>query len=92
MYLEDSFYKALLDNLYDGVYFVDVERSIIYWNRGAERLTGYGGDEVIGHYCRENILEHVDDMGSRLCESDLCPWGPILSVGVSRGGVGDFLT
>ncbi|HEX7541873.1 MAG TPA: PAS domain-containing protein [Anaerolineales bacterium] len=33
--------KDILDNLYDGVYFVDPERRITYWNNGAERITGY---------------------------------------------------
>lgn len=38
-----SFYKDLLDNLHDGVYFVDRNRSIVYWNEGAKRLMGYPG-------------------------------------------------
>ena len=39
--LTDDFYKGLLDNLYDGVYFVERNRGIVYWNKGAERITGY---------------------------------------------------
>ena len=70
---EEDFYKNLLDNLYDGVYFLDAERRITYWNKGAERLTGYGADEVIDCYCRDDILMHVDEMGNKLCETDLCP-------------------
>jgi PAS domain-containing protein len=34
---EKNFYKDIIDNLYDGVYFVDRERVITYWNKGAER-------------------------------------------------------
>ena len=30
----DDFYKELVDNLFDGVYFVDRERVITYWKRG----------------------------------------------------------
>jgi len=44
----------LLDNLHDGVYFVDCERRITYWNRGAERITGYSADEVVGSRCSDN--------------------------------------
>ena len=44
----DDFYKTLLDNLYDGVYFVDRDRRITYWNKGAERITGYAAREVEG--------------------------------------------
>lgn len=84
MHYEEGFYKQLLDNLYDGVYFLDSERSITYWNRGAERLTGYRADEVVGCYCRENILEHVDENGNRLCDSDLCPAVKTLKDGMDR--------
>lgn len=84
MHYEDRFYKKLLDNLYDGVYFLDAERSITYWNHGAERITGYGAEEVVGCYCRENILEHVDENGNRLCDSDLCPAVKTLKDGLDR--------
>ena len=63
----DHFYKELLDNLYDGVYFVDRQRRITYWNRGAERLTGYGSEEVLGRCCADNILVHTDAEGRQLC-------------------------
>ncbi len=84
MEFKDGFYKTLLDNLYDGVYFVDVERRITYWNRGAERLTGYRSHEVMGRFCRENILEHVDEKGNNLCETSLCPVAKTLVDGLAR--------
>jgi diguanylate cyclase (GGDEF)-like protein/PAS domain S-box-containing protein len=67
-----EFYKNLLDNLYDGVYFLDRERSIHYWNKGAERITGYSRGEVEGSQCWNNILMHVDSEGKSLCQ-DRCP-------------------
>jgi PAS domain-containing protein len=48
------FVEKLLENLYDGVYFVDCDRRILYWNKGAERISGYSAGEVIGRYCHEN--------------------------------------
>ena len=36
-----DFYKRLIDHISDGVYFVDRDRKILYWNDGASRLTGY---------------------------------------------------
>jgi diguanylate cyclase (GGDEF)-like protein/PAS domain S-box-containing protein len=63
----NEFYKDLLDNLSDGVYFVDGERKITYWNKGAERITGYSSMDVVGHCCTDNILKHVDDSGTELC-------------------------
>ncbi len=69
---EDNFHKSLIDNLYDGVYFVDTERLITYWNKGAERITGYAPEEVMGRYCHSNLLDHVTDAGQHLCK-DGCP-------------------
>ncbi len=68
----DLFYKTLLDNLYDGVYFVDRKRTITYWNKGAERITGYPANEVIGKNCADNLLMHSDKRGNILCLT-LCP-------------------
>jgi len=72
MEMHERFYKDLLDNLYEGVYFADRERKIIYWNRGAERITGYSTGEVVGHHCFDNILFHVDEAGNVLCRGG-CP-------------------
>jgi PAS domain S-box-containing protein len=55
------------ENLSDGVYFVDRGRRILYWNKGAERITGYSKDEVLGRRCRDNLLNHCDDAGTILC-------------------------
>jgi diguanylate cyclase (GGDEF)-like protein/PAS domain S-box-containing protein len=67
-----EFFKSLLDNLTDGVYFVDRERRITYWNQGAERITGYESGEVMGRQCHENILMHMDGSGCLLCHGE-CP-------------------
>jgi len=68
----DEIYRAIVDNLYEGVYFVDMDRRITYWNRGAERITGYGAHEVVGRPCAENLLVHVDGTGRCLCIGS-CP-------------------
>lgn len=65
-------YRAVMDSLYDGVYFVGLDRTIEYWNHSAERLSGYPAQCVIGHRCMDNILDHVDEDGERLCVSR-CP-------------------
>jgi len=72
MEINESFYHEVLDDVSDGVYFVDTARKIIYWNRGAERITGYTASEVLGFSCYENILVHVDDEGRNLCVEG-CP-------------------
>ena len=78
-----DFYENILDNLYDGVYILDRERKISYWSKGAERISGFRSDEVVGHCCAENILNHVDQHGKSLCWSG-CPVTGTLSDGQFR--------
>jgi len=72
MIADEHFYKNLLDNIYDGVYFVDINRKILYWNTSAEKLTGYESSEMVGRHCWDNILMHVDNKGISLCKG-FCP-------------------
>jgi len=76
-------HETIVDNLHDGVYYVDTERRISYWNRGAERLTGYRAAEVVGRYCYDNILCHVDGQGTNLCTSG-CPLLATMQDGTDR--------
>ena len=78
-----SFHAKLLDSIFDGVYFVDAERKITYWNRGAESLTGYSADEAVRRYCYDNFLGHVDEKGCALCTNG-CPLGATLLDGRRR--------
>jgi diguanylate cyclase (GGDEF)-like protein/PAS domain S-box-containing protein len=78
---DQDFYKHLLDQMSDGVYFVDLDRKILYWNEGAYRLTGYSAEEILGRCCQDNILCHVDMAGNRLCKEG-CP----LTASIQDGG------
>jgi diguanylate cyclase (GGDEF)-like protein/PAS domain S-box-containing protein len=69
---DEKFYKELIDHLSDGVYFVDRERVITYWNKGAERITGYKSSQVVGRACHANLLNHVTASGIPLCRNK-CP-------------------
>jgi diguanylate cyclase (GGDEF)-like protein/PAS domain S-box-containing protein len=80
---EGELYKNILDSMYDGVYFVDRTRKITYWNRGAERISGYQSSEVVGKRCSDNILMHVDDKGASLCKS-MCPLAKTIIDRVTR--------
>jgi diguanylate cyclase (GGDEF)-like protein/PAS domain S-box-containing protein len=64
---DGEFLAKVLDCLHDGVYYVDVERRISYWNKGAERISGFTGAEVVGKHCWDNLLGHVDEEGNALC-------------------------
>jgi diguanylate cyclase (GGDEF)-like protein/PAS domain S-box-containing protein len=76
-------HKNILDNLYDGLYFVDLERRITYWNKGAEMISGFSSSGVIGACCSDNILMHVDEQGTLLC-NELCPLTATIADGTPR--------
>ncbi|MFA6709356.1 MAG: sensor domain-containing diguanylate cyclase [Fusobacterium sp.] len=65
-------YTKILNGISEGVYFVDINRKISFWNRAAEDITGYLSKEIINRYCCDNILNHVDEKGNKLCISG-CP-------------------
>jgi diguanylate cyclase (GGDEF)-like protein/PAS domain S-box-containing protein len=73
----------LLDSLFDGVYFVDTNRRITYWNAAAERISGYSRPEVLGSSCADNMLRHVDGKGCELCDGG-CPLAGTMEDGQPR--------
>jgi diguanylate cyclase (GGDEF)-like protein/PAS domain S-box-containing protein len=79
--LDANLYHAILDQVEDGVYFVDRQRRVLLWNRGAEALTGYPRAEVIGDQCENRRLCHVDESGRLLCMTG-CPLQVALDSGV----------
>lgn len=81
--MTDDLYRQMLENLYEGVYFVDEKRIITFWNKGAERITGYHADEILGRACYDNILKHVNDEGCQLCLKG-CPLQATIEDGVMR--------
>lgn len=62
---------VVLQSIVDGVYTTDNRRNITFWNKGAERITGYQSRDVAGKPCSE-ILRHIDEKGHSLCAS-ACP-------------------
>lgn len=68
----DSELVRTLNSLYDGVYVVNPQRVILFWNKAAEAMTGYSAEEVIGKSCKDDILNHIDENGILLCHS-ACP-------------------
>lgn len=75
--------EDILNDLREGVYFVDRDRGITFWNRGAEQITGFSADEMIGRFCSDNRLIHVDEHGRKLC-IDGCPLHETLEDGAAR--------
>ena len=54
------------------MYLVDRTERVLWWNRGAEAITGFSRAEVVGRTCAENLLCHVDSSGRFLCTNG-CP-------------------
>ncbi|MGD9581703.1 MAG: SpoIIE family protein phosphatase, partial [Vampirovibrionia bacterium] len=64
---------SLLNHIHEGIYFVDVNRQIKFWNRGAEKITGYKADEMIGNKCSDHIMKQEKEIGMNICDVK-CPF------------------
>jgi diguanylate cyclase (GGDEF)-like protein/PAS domain S-box-containing protein len=61
-FAELDLFRNILENLHIAIYFVNREGRILFWNDGAERITGYLRQEVIGRLCQGNFLGELDDV------------------------------
>jgi diguanylate cyclase (GGDEF)-like protein/PAS domain S-box-containing protein len=59
---DPEIYHDVLDKLQTGVYIVDRNRRIRFWNEGAEKLTGYLRQDVVGRFLRDHLLAAGDDV------------------------------
>ena len=65
-------FRAALESLQTGVCVVDRDRKIKFWNDGAERITGYLRQEVLGRFCGDILLIKSHEKKAALCEQS-CP-------------------
>lgn len=61
-----------MDRIETGVFAVDLDRKISYWNYGAEEITGFLSQDVLGRPCSDSILLEYDDHNPLLCMHQ-CP-------------------
>jgi diguanylate cyclase (GGDEF)-like protein/PAS domain S-box-containing protein len=71
-FIDPEIYRDILDELQIGVSVLDLQRKIVFWSDGAEKITGYTRIEVLGHSCTENILPYCDQRTCEMCEEN-CP-------------------
>ncbi|MGA3105071.1 MAG: PAS domain-containing protein [Terriglobales bacterium] len=64
-------FRHLVEDLPVGIYIVDQDRRIRFWNRGVERITGYLSHEVVGHVL-EDAVQICDRRGNQLI-GEYCP-------------------
>jgi diguanylate cyclase (GGDEF)-like protein/PAS domain S-box-containing protein len=88
--LDCDIYQSILDQTNDGIYFVDDQRLITYWNRAAERISGYPAAEMLGQRCSEDRLCHIDCEGREMC-STMCPLSRAVSNSQSSGQIRVYL-
>jgi len=69
---DPEIYRTILEVLKIGLCVVDRQKKIVFWNDGAENITGYRRHEVVGHECVHNILKHCDGKRCELCGAH-CP-------------------
>lgn len=79
----EELYLNIINNLHDGVYFVDTDRKISFWNKAAENIVGYRAEEVVGKKCHETLLNHIDEEGRPLCAIG-CPLFATIVDGIQR--------
>ena len=48
MEFDHPFCKEVLESFHEGVYFVDPDRVITFWNKGAEAIAGYTASDIVG--------------------------------------------
>lgn len=61
--IDKNFREALVEVIPCSLFMVDKNHKIIYWNKSAEQLTGYGAPEVVGATCDKlkiNICAYQD--------------------------------
>jgi len=64
--------RGILESLPAGLCVIDIQKRIVYWSDGAERITGHLRHDVIGHSCVSEALLHCNQPGCEFCKED-CP-------------------
>jgi PAS domain S-box-containing protein len=63
--------QAILDNLQIGLYVSDGAGRIVFWNDGAERITGYMRHTVLGHICGELQVRRQQRKACPFCDDHI---------------------
>jgi len=55
--------RQWLNAIYNGVYIVDKDLKILFWNEGAERITGYTAAEMTDSTCQNGLMDMKNKEG-----------------------------
>ena len=63
IYQKEESFVEILNRIPDGLFTIDPEWRITYFNPAAEKITGFSADDAVGMYCK-------DVFKNSICESD----------------------
>ena len=69
----ETHFQVILDSIVDGVFTVDKNLKITFFNQAAEKITGISRDNAIGLYCFEALRANI-------CENK-CPLRQVIQTG-----------
>ncbi len=78
-----SFANTLLNQTRDAVCCLDRDRRIVFWNEGAETITGFNRSDVLGKLCPEDIALLLDGEGKSI-DPEKCPIRATMKDGTIR--------
>ncbi len=61
-------YQQIIEQMADGVCLVVLDGRITHWNSGAEAITGWASQEVLGKSCYDELIRFEDEGGNALCD------------------------
>jgi diguanylate cyclase (GGDEF)-like protein/PAS domain S-box-containing protein len=73
--------QRLLENMYEGVIFLDANFQVLLWNRGAERLTGISGESMLQRQFTPSLVKMRDQHSVEIGDHE-CPVAHAVRTGV----------
>jgi len=67
MFHDPEIFKTVLDHMPIGIYMVDLDLKVVFWNSEAEKISGYRAADVLGRQCREKLLVDIDTENPVAC-------------------------
>lgn len=83
MAVKKDIYKKIVTNLHDGLFFIDQDKIITFWNNAAEKITGFPKEEVLGKKFSDCFISHYD-INNNLINNARSPVEKTISDGTPR--------
>lgn len=61
--------RSVLEDLQTGLYLLGRDGKIHFWSKGAERITGYRGQDVLGRFAHESLFAHGEENKTALADA-----------------------